>query len=143
MQSSRFPWSQTLADTAASHSQALWPGSQTSADICPERLKRPQTPADTCRQRMFRGSHDMQRYYSASSTQSVDCVWLPIEARHCVGTTETLGCDPASERNARPRCSTICCSDITPAPNGLASTAHGHTMRLSLPCRKREADKGH
>ena len=55
MQSSRFPWSQTLADTAASHSQALWPGSQTSADICPERLKRPQTSADTCRQRMFRG----------------------------------------------------------------------------------------
>ena len=112
---------------------------QTSADI----RRHPQTHADRGCLEVRTICSALQRYYSASSTQSVDCVWLPIEARHCVGTTETLGCDPASERNARPRCSTICCSDITPAPNGLASTAHGHTMRLSLPCRKREADKGH
>ena len=124
--------------------------SQTQRQVIPKHFglvrRHPQTSADI---RRHMQTEDIQRFARYATllfcffTQSVDCVWLPIEARHCVGTTETLGCDPASERNARPRCSTICCSDITPAPNGLASTAHGHTMRLSLPCRKREADKGH
>ena len=100
-------------------------------------LKTPPTSADSTNPPL----RDVLNSQTILSAQSVDCVWLPIEARHRAGTTEILWPDQACARSAKLRYLTICCSDINPAANILASTAHGHTMSSSLPGRKPEASK--
>ena len=70
--------------------------SQTQRQVIPKHFglvrRHPQTSADI---RRHMQTEDIQRFARYATllfcffTQSVDCVWLPIEARHCVGTTET------------------------------------------------------
>ena len=58
--------SQTQRQVIPKHFGLVRRHPQTSAQRGSNVRRHPQTSADTCRQRMFRGSHDMQRYYSAS-----------------------------------------------------------------------------
>jgi len=139
-----FSSSADTADTVACQFQALWPCPQTSADMSRNSAensadirRHPQTSADSTNPPL----RDVLNSQTILSAQSVDCVWLPIEARHRAGTTEILWPDQACARSAKLRYLTICCSDINPAANILASTAHGHTMSSSLPGRKPEASK--
>ena len=55
--------SQTQRQVIPKHFGLVRRHPQTSAQRGSNVRRHPQTSADTCRQRMFRGPHDMQRYY--------------------------------------------------------------------------------